>query len=315
MGNRTSGSRSASAWRSAGRAVMHLVVREGVAVGTDHVRVHQRRAFAGAGVVHRLHHGVEGGEDVAPVHFLDEEAGETGEQLRHRASRGVDLHRDGDGVAVVLHQEDDRKLEVAGGIHGLPEFALAGGALAGGAEDDLVALDGLVAALDTLDLGVPQPRLRRAHGLEELGAGGARGADDVEVLVAPVRRHLPAAGVGVVGRADGGEELLGRGHAEAEAEGPVAVVEVEPVVGRAEDLGGGGQHALVAGAGDLEKDAVLTLELDLLVVDPAGQQHRLVNVEEVGLFELGGGSGAAGSRGHVGPGSGLRVLVYRRGVR
>ena len=133
--------------------------------------------------------------------------------------------------------------------------------------------------------------------------------------MAPVRRHLPAAGVGVVGRADGGEELLGRGHAEAETEGPVAVVGVEPVVGRAEDLGGGGQHALVAGAGDLEEDAVLTLELDLLVVDPAGQQHDAVNVEQVGLFELGGGSGAAGSRGHVGPGSGLRVLVYRRGVR
>jgi len=159
----------------------------------------------------------------------------------------------------------------------------------------------------------PQPRLRRAYGLEELRAGRAGGADDVEILVAPVRRHLTAAGVGVVGRAGGGEELLSRGHAEAEAEGPVAVIEVEPVVGRAEDLGGGGQHALVAGAGDLEKDAVLTLELDLLVVDPAGQQHRLVNVEEVGLFELGGGSGAAGSRGHVGPGSGLRVLVYRRG--
>ena len=196
------------------------------------------------------------------------------------------------------------QLQVAGGVERLPELALAGGAVAGGAEHDLVALDGLVPLRDPVDLGVAEPRLGAPDGLEELGAGGAGGADDVEVLVAPVGRHLPAARVGVVGRADGGEELLGGGHAEAEAEGAVAVVGVEPVVGRAEDLGGGGQHALVAGAGDLEEDLVLPLELDLLVVDPAGQQHDAVDVEQVGLFELGGGSGAAGASGHVTRGRG-----------
>ena len=39
---------------------------------------------------------------------------------------------------------------------------------------------------------------------------------------------------GIVGGADRGEQLLGGGHAEAEAERAVAVVGVEPVVGRAE---------------------------------------------------------------------------------
>jgi hypothetical protein len=52
----------------------------------------------------------------------------------------------------------------------------------------------------------------------------------------------------------------------------------------------------VARAGDLEEDAVLPLELDLLVVDPPRQQHDPVEIEQVGLFEPGGsrGLGAAG---------------------
>ena len=37
-------------------------------------------------------------------------------------------------------QEDDGQLEVAGGVERLPELALAGGAVAGGAVDDFVAL-------------------------------------------------------------------------------------------------------------------------------------------------------------------------------
>src|SRR3990170_1378155 len=70
----------------------------------------------------------------------------------------------------------------------------------------------------------------------------------------------------------------------------------------------------ISGAGDLEEDLVLPLELDLLVVDPAGQQHDAVNVEQVGLFELGRGSGAGGASGHVARGWG-RGSGGRRSVR
>ena len=130
----------------------------------------------------------------------------------------------------------------------------------------------------------------------------------LSVLVAPVGGHLAPAGVGIVGRADGGEELLGGGHAEAEAERPVAIVGVEPVVGRAEDLGGGRQHGLVAGARNLEEDLVLALELDLLVVDPARQQHDAVQIEQIRLFQLGGALGAARSAcGHETRGQGSKV--------
>ena len=234
-------------------------------------------------------------------------SGKPGHQLRDRAAGRVDLDRHRDGVAVVLHQEDHRQLEVGGGVERLPELALAGGAVAGGAEHDLVAVRLLVPVGDALDAGVAEPCLRAAHGLEELGAGGARRADDVEGLVAPMGRHLPAARVGIVGGADGGQELLRGRHAEAETERAIAVVGVEPVVGGAEDPRGGHQDALVAGARDLEEDLVLPLELDLLVVDPPRQQHEAVHVEQVRLLQLGGRAGAGGGTcGHRTRGRGSR---------
>ena len=96
-----------------------------------------------------------------------------------------------------------------------------------------------------------------------------------------MRRHLPATGVGVDGRADGAVEHLGGGHAQRQAERAVAVVHVEPVVRRLEDVAGSGQHGFVAGARDLEEDLVLPLELDLPVVDAARQEHRSVGGEEL----------------------------------
>src|SRR6185295_2854951 len=44
---------------------------------------------------------------------------------------------------------------------------------------------------------------------------------------------------------------------------------------------GSGEDRLMAGAADLEKDQVLVLELDLLVVDPAREDHRAIGVEQV----------------------------------
>ena len=143
MGNRVSGIALGVGLPLGRGPVVDLVVRERVAVGADDLRVHQRRPLPGPGVLHRLGQHVVGGEHVAAVHFLDEQAGKAGEQLGDRAARRVDLDRHRDGVAVVLHQEDHRQLEVGGGVERLPELALAGGAVAGGAENHFVALDQL----------------------------------------------------------------------------------------------------------------------------------------------------------------------------
>ena len=94
--------------------------------------------------------------------------------------------------------------------------------------------------------------------------------------VAPVRRHLAAAGGGIVLGADRGEQHLERGDAELQAQRAIAVVGIEPVVAGAQRQAGGGEHRFVAGAADLEKDLALVFELDFLVVQLARQQHAAV---------------------------------------
>ena len=206
---------------------------------------------------------------IAPVDLADEQVGERADELRDAAPRGLHLHRDRDRVAVVLDDVDDRDLAVAGGVEALPELALGRGPVAGRAVDDLVLL-----------LAAQHAGLGAAHGLEELGAGGGGLGHDVQAAVTPVRGHLPAARVGVVLRPHRGEEHLGGGHPELEHQRPVPVVGVEPVVPGTHGHAGGHQDGLVAGPADLEEDLVLPLELDLLVVDPAGQVHRPVDREE-----------------------------------
>src|SRR5713226_10714123 len=146
---------------------------------------------------------------------------EVGHQLRNRAACRLYLDWDRDGVAVVLDEEQYWELQVAGGVERLPELSFAGRAVARRAVDDLVLLDRSLR--DGLETIVAQPRLGAADGLEELCAGGARLADDVERLMAPVRGHLPPARVGVVCCGDCRKEHLGGRHAQRQAEGAVAV--------------------------------------------------------------------------------------------
>ena len=77
------------------------------------------------------------------------------------------------------------------------------------------------------------------------------------------------------------EQHLERRHAEREAQRAIAIVRIEPVVARAQVHAGGGQHRFVAGAADLEEDQALVLELDLLVVEAARQQHRAVGPQQI----------------------------------
>src|SRR6266511_1562123 len=170
-----------------GRLVQHLVIRERVRVGSDHLGVHERGAAALAAMLCRAQQHVVGGDGVAAVHFLDQQVGEVAHQLRHRAAGRLNLDRHRDRVLVVLDEEQHRQLQVAGGIQGLPELAFAGRAVPRGDVDQLVALDRLVG--DAGDAVVAQPRLGAAHRLEQLRARGARLADDVERLVPPVGGH------------------------------------------------------------------------------------------------------------------------------
>ena len=123
----------------------------------------------------------------------------------------------------------------------------------------------------------------------------------------PMRGHLPTARVGVVRGRDRRQQHLRRCHPEREAQRPVAVVGVEPVVPGLEDLPGHHLYRLVPGARDLEEDLVLTLELDFLVVQPPREEHEAVQLEQLLLLEprgrlaLRSGSGSRVGAGGHGP--------------
>src|SRR5947209_16166442 len=109
-----------------------------------------------------------------------------------------------------------------------------------------------------------------ADGLQELRAGGRGLGDNVELLVSPVRGHLAAAGVGVVGGSDRLEELFIGSHADSQTERAIAIVRVEPVVGGLQGEARGSQEGFVSSAGDLEVDFLLALKKDLAIVHLAG---------------------------------------------
>src|SRR5207247_7477011 len=92
-------------------------------------------------------------------------------------------------VAIVLDEKQQRKLQVAGAVEGLPELAFAGRTVPGRDVSNLVVLDRL--AGDGAAAIVAEPCLGAADGLEQLRARGTRLADDVESSVPPVGRHLP----------------------------------------------------------------------------------------------------------------------------
>ena len=109
--------------------------------------------------------------------------------------------------------------------------------------------------------------------VQRLRRGGARSRHDVEGAVAPMRRHLAAAVARIGGGADRGQQHLERCDAELEAQRAVPVICVEPVVCRLENHACSGEDSFVACTRYLEEDLVLPLELDFLVVYPAGKQH------------------------------------------
>jgi hypothetical protein len=120
------------------RAVERLVVRERVAVGTDDLRVHERRAHPLAAVLGGVAQRVVGLDEVGSVDLRHEEVRESLDELRDRAAGKVDLDGNRDSVSFVFHQLQERKFLQAGDIERFPEFAFAGVAVAARHVADLV---------------------------------------------------------------------------------------------------------------------------------------------------------------------------------
>ena len=175
-------------------------------------------------------------ERIGAVAFRDVQAGETAHEARDAAAGGLHFDGNGDGVAVVFDHVEQRQFFRAGDVERFPELAFAGGAIASRNVDDFVAVVIDVLAERSL-LGLRERFLtmlvvkggfRSADRLHELRAGAGRTADDVPLVVAPVRRHLAAAGSGIILGADGLQQHLERRDAEHQAEGAVAVIRDKP---------------------------------------------------------------------------------------
>ena len=124
-----------------------------------------------------------------------------------------------------------------------------------------------------------------AHGLHELRAGTRGLADDVQLGLAPMRRHLPAAGAGVVLRSHSRKKHFQGGYAEHKAKCAVAIIRINPVDPWAKEKSHRGANRFVPGAGNLEVDFVLAFQLNLAVVKPPREEHRAVNANQGVVIE------------------------------
>src|ERR1035441_9102737 len=158
----------------------------------------------------------------------------------------------------------------------LPEFALAGCPFARADQRHLVARGVLIAR----SFGAP-------HRLRKLRAGGRRRADQVEIAMPPVRRHLASATGGVRRRAHRLLQHLARRHPERETQSAVAIVRIEPIVRGAHRHPRRHLDRLMPGAGNLEVDAVLPLQRHFAVVQPPRCVHQAEGADEVVRRELG----------------------------
>ena len=137
-------------------------------------------------------------------------SGKAGDELRDVPPGGVHLDRHRDGVAVVLDQVDDRQLEVAGGVERLPELAFARRAVARGARARLrrPAKPSRSRCPRAASTAATPRRSRRPAGT------ACRWATRCDTMLSALwpqwLGHLAAAGVRIVGGADGREQHLRR---------------------------------------------------------------------------------------------------------
>ena len=156
-------------------------------VGPDHVRVDQRGALAGAAMFGGASERGITFQGLGAVTFLDVQVRIIPHQLGNAAAGSLHFHRDGNRVAVVFDQVENREAFVARGIQRFVKFALAGGAIAGGNVNNLVGMKGNRGArrsfarlVESLGKFFEISRtFRSADGLQELCAGGRRARDHV----------------------------------------------------------------------------------------------------------------------------------------
>ncbi|GIU90119.1 MAG: hypothetical protein KatS3mg010_1218 [Acidimicrobiia bacterium] len=284
-----------------GGAVLLLVVGERVRVRPRHERVHEARPGAGAHPRDRVGPLAPHLEVVATVHLHDVQAADAAHHLRDR--RGVLVRRPYRyRVPVVGDDVQHGEVQAARGVERLPELPLRRRPLAERHVGHLVAVR--VAARQLRPAADVARGLRAADGGKALAPRARRLRHDVQLAVAPVARHLPAARGRVVTGADRLQEDVERRDAQREHERAVAVVGEEPVVSGPQRAREPEQQRLVARAGDLEEDLRLLAQHDLAVVEEPRHEREPEVVD--GLLYLRG----CGGLDRAGPIDAVRALDH-----
>ena len=261
-----------------GRAVELLPVGVRVRADPHALRVDERAARPRLHVRDGLAHRAERVEEVLAVAMDDLHVQKAREVVRREAVRSLVALRDGDPVAVVLDDEDDRELLARRAVDGLVEIPLRRGRLADGAEDD-------------------RGRAVRLHGATEAGrvlrvVRDARGdVLDVDRGLREVVRHVPAARRDVVSLRHAVQEDLVDAQAGGDACREVAVIGKEVVHIGAERDAERDLDPVVARAGRVigPAEALLEVVRGLVVQDPREVHERVPLPQLVAARSRGGG--------------------------
>src|ERR1700730_17050154 len=104
------------------------------------MRVDQRRPAALAAIRNRLLADGIALKRIGAVAFGNMQIRKAAREFRNAAAGGLYLDGDGNGIAVVFDEIQERELFAARDVEGLPELALARCSIATGHVDDLIAL-------------------------------------------------------------------------------------------------------------------------------------------------------------------------------
>ena len=269
------------------RPVETVIVGERMRVRPYHMTMHKRRPIARTAPGDRLLKCKIARHRIGAVDLRKVEVRKICYQPRDVPAGGVDLDRNRDCVFIVLDNKEHRQLGIGSGVERFPELPLAGRPFAERDINYLVAMELHILELPVVALALSRrfgmarkipSRLGAAYRLKALSRRRRGLRHDMKSGMAPVRRHLAAAAGDICRCANTLQELLFRSIAQRQAERPVAIIRIKPIVARLQRESGRDQQRLVTSPGDLEEDFLLPLQHDLAVVHSPREIHQPVDL-------------------------------------
>src|SRR2546425_2407799 len=227
-------------------AITAVIIVAGMRHQAVGFRFDKRRPFAGPRPLDSFGHRAVDGEHVVSVD------GDPRKTVTLRANRDVLYSRllspiNGDRIVVVFANEDHRQPVHSREVHRLVPIACARRAITEVGDSYLVQFSQLRGK-------------RRPHCVRDLCGYRGTAADDSEVRVAEVRRHVPAPAADVIAAGEEAPQDLDRRHPDRHGDRDIAVVWEHPVDAGPEREGGAHLRGLVTLAAERHRTLAHALE-------------------------------------------------------